>query len=134
MPQIGPQISTAMFCERVDEDERGVKSFIGAMDTLKFSSGSTETQMVWKGALEIGLVFGDEPSVIELEMVQLEVSNGDRQQGLKQSIDSSEFPGMFAASLTLEITMGFERVGVYWYEFFLDGQLKTRVPLTVRAV
>jgi len=123
-----------MFCERVDEDERGVKSFIGAMDTLNFSSDSTETQLVWKGALEIGLVFGDEPSVIELEMVQLEVSNGDRQQGLKQSIDSSEFPGMFAASLTLEITMGFERVGVYWYEFFLDGELKSRVPLTVRAV
>lgn len=134
MHQIGPQISTAMFCERVDEDERGVKSFIGSMDTLNFSSESSDSQMVWNGALEIGLVFGDEPGAIDLEMVQVEVSTGERQQGLKQTIDSSEFPGMLAASMTLNITMAFERDGVYWYEFFLDGDLRSRVPLTVRTV
>ena len=38
-----PYLAMAFFCKRIDEDERGLKSFINSIDTLAFKLGDGES-------------------------------------------------------------------------------------------
>ena len=83
-------------------------------------------------ALEI--TFGDYRGPIEIEMTQIEISNGERKPGLNQRIDTSDYPGMLALSMSIKFKVAYEREGDYRYEFFLNGVKRAETSLRVRAV
>lgn len=139
MSDTGPFISRALFCERIDEAESGAKSFINTVDTLNFRLDDPDTDLEatplgWKGMLEFEVSFAEYAGEIVLEMVQREDSSGERTQGLEQRFNTSDFPGILAVSIALEFSVAYNRTGIYWYEFYLNGDKKTQVPLTVTLI
>ena len=125
-------ISAAIFCERIDEDDRGVQSFINVIDTLSFSEVGSDEQTVWRGMLGIDVVFGDDRETVQIEVAQVEPGPGQRKSVYQHELDPADYPGMLSVSMSLNFAAAFERSGVYWYEFNLNGELKARVPLTIR--
>ena len=130
----GPFISVALFCERTDEDERGVKSFINAIDTLNFDLSEPDAEMTWRGMLEVEIVFGEYQGDIEFEVFQLHADSAERVLANTQTFSTEQFPGMQAISISLNFGARYHATGLYWYEFALNGKKLTQVPLTVRAV
>lgn len=135
----GPYISRALFCEKIDETEGGVKSFINTIDTLNFrlddpSVDLAATPIQWSGMLEVELMFGEFTGEIILEMNQREVATGETKRGLSQTFETSNFPGMHSISLALEFTVAYTAQGTYWYEFYLNGTKKTQIPLKIRIL
>lgn len=133
----GPYIAVALFCERVEEDENGSKSFISNVDTLTFTPDDPNADLSkaairWEGMLEIDMVFGDFRGELTLEIVRRHPDSGEVKKAMKQTFDTANFPGMESLALSLKFTGAFTAPGIYWHDFYLNGEKKTQVPLTVR--
>lgn len=133
----GPYITRVLFCEKIEESDSGVKSFINTIDTLNFQLSDPNadleaTPIQWSGMLEIEITFGEFTGEFTLAMSQRKAATGETKRGLEQVFDTVNFPDMYSLSLALEFTVAYTATGTYWYDFYLNGDKKTQLPLTVR--
>lgn len=57
-PASAPYLAMAFFCERIDTDGRGLKTFVNAIDTLRFNlkDGETLSGQSWAGMVALDYV------------------------------------------------------------------------------
>ena len=96
------------------------------------SADPNNISVSWKGMLEIEVTFGDYTGEILVEMNQVEAATGEKKEGLKQTLNTADFQGMHAVSIVLNFSAAYQAAGLYWYEFFLNREKKTQVPLTLK--
>ena len=109
---------------------------MNAIDTLGFKLDGDESlsSKVWSGVIAMEITFGDHKGPIAIQMNQVELANGNEVVGLDHSIDTNDYDGMLAFSLTVNFRIAFEREGDYRYDFFLNGVKRGETALRVRAV
>ena len=131
-----PYLAMAFFCNDITEDESGLKTFVQAIDTLSFNLKGDELLQsnVWKGKIALEITFGDYKGPVDISMIQTELATGDQETGLTHFIDTTDYPGMLAITLTVDMTIAFKREGNYRYEFFLNKIKRGETALRVRSV
>lgn len=141
---VRPLVAGAFFCERVIQEQDGVLSIVRIVDTMYLHKvGKLAAAPVQPPA-----GFPPQGSQPGLQLVVM-LKSGDYEgegvlslRGLKPSGEpltaqtSTELPialkgGHYGANVVFTVGMPFEVGGIYWFELHFDGQLLTRMPLSV---
>jgi len=125
-----PYITAALLCEKVLEEKNGTLSIIHIADKLNyrieglpegFKPAIALTGLI---ALKSGPVVGDHTVKITVE----------RPGGERKEVASIPFKLLGkdqGQNVILNITLGIEQEGVYWFDVFFDEDLLTRMPLMI---
>jgi hypothetical protein len=133
----GPYLATAVFCESIIEDSRGIVSAVGITDGCQlvispqapadFPSSSNPLQM----SQNILIIFrtGEAPGPHELSLV-LRAPDGKRGDLVTKTVELSQ-PSHGGITVKSNTTIAVHTEGVYWVDVLLDGKRYTRMPFNV---
>jgi hypothetical protein len=130
IPETGPYLKAAVFCENVIEGKDGVLSLIRVIDrtTLTAAGPQTPAQMPpVQRELKLALMFisGRARGTQSVEL-KVERPNGDiREEWSGTIFFEGEDRG---ANLVIQMGFKFEMEGLYWFHVLLDNDLITKLP------
>ena len=133
IPETGPYLKTAVFCDQVIEGKDGVLSLVRAIDRLTITAGGPgapeampEVRRPLK--LVLMLVSGRARGGQNLE-VKIETPDGTIGPWWSSRIlFEGEDRG---ANVVLEVEQEFRFEGLYWFHLLLEGNQLTRIPFRV---
>lgn len=127
-------VGAALFAGEVIEDKQGLYSLIRvydevhaemAPDTPEPSAGQPVTiPLVGLVSLRTGSAYGRH--TVRLDLV---APDGERKDG--QPFDLAIEEGSTGINIPLNIRFRAKGAGRYWFEVLVDGELLTRIPMTV---
>ena len=136
--QEGPFVA-ALICERVLVETDGVVTPMRIIDQVNLerppSTLPPNTALIpvpFQGALLI-LLKGGRPGAKHEIAVVAHGPSGNRQQVATQTVDLTPKleGGVAAANLIVQMRLGLQSEGTYWFEVLLDGRRATASPLRV---
>lgn len=132
--ELGPHLLAAILCERLLEEKDGVNSIIRVIDQLVIQAAGPDVpsqlpkrqQDMWFFLL---LKTGEQPGAcpIEIKMVKPDLSSPP---AFKQTVHM-ESPNYRGVAVRIYMSLEIDQVGVWWFEVFVKGIKRTRVPLHV---
>jgi hypothetical protein len=131
-----PYVTAALLCEKVIEEKDGSLTIIRIADRLQYRLDAinlpggfpqdVRPAVTIQGlvSLKSGLVTGDHVTTVILEK-----PNGTRKEIIN-------FPFKFLGkdqgqNLIMNINLGVDEDGLYWFDVHFDGELLTRIPLLI---
>ncbi|HLK41650.1 MAG TPA: hypothetical protein VKU41_33105 [Polyangiaceae bacterium] len=128
----GPFIRAALLCERVLNDSDNAPSLIRIVDlaTLTVDSLKRLPPIIVPISLFVSLRAGTRRGKFEM-VVRCLRQSGELLRELPTPVEFTD--GSTLANYTFALSSGLPGEGVYWFEVVFDGQLLTRVPLTVQV-
>lgn len=129
-------VVTAAFCERLLNEKDGVASLIRIIDRVQEVvriPTSAQESTIETGPLVYPLTFyialwADAPGTHQVD-VAVAYETGRREQVVSQQVEFSEARQGRNISIGFQ---GFPAPGLLWTEVSLDGELRTRTPLTLQ--
>jgi hypothetical protein len=132
--ELGPHLLAALLCERLLEEKDGINSIIRIIDQLIIqAAGHDVPSQLPKRAYEIWffllLKTGEQPGAcpIEIKIIKPDLSSPS---SFKQTVHL-ESPGYRGLAVRLHMALEIDQVGVWWFEVFVKGIKRTRVPLHI---
>lgn len=125
-----PYITAALLCERVLEEKNGSLSAIRIADRLEYRLEGAPEGL--KPAIAVsGLVCLKSGPVVGDHTVRMIVERpgGDRKEAY--SFPVKLLGKDHGQNLIMNISLGIEREGLYWFDLLFDEDLLTRIPLMV---
>ena len=131
-----PYLAMAFFCDRIEVDELGLKTYVSAIDSLgfKLEEGQLLSSVSWEGMIAVEITFGEYEGPIEILMRQVEIATGEEKVGLDHQIHTADYPGTLAFSLSVDFKIAYEREGDYRYDFYLNGLKRAMTVIRVQAI
>jgi hypothetical protein len=130
-----PYVTAALLCERVIQEKNGTLSLIRIADRIGYQveamGGALPpgfkpvTRMAGLVGLKAGTVRGN-----HVVNIVAESPTGKRTELLTHSVEFTDQPDG-GQNVILEMTMQIEAQGLYWFDVLFDGEILTRIPLTV---
>ncbi len=135
--QDGPYLVTAIICEKVLQEQDGVKSAIRIVDRITHSVAGPDVpeKMPTVGInfqLLIKMKSGKSPGKHHIKVTLVDPRKKEL-GSVTQTInmEQGESRGM---DILLPINMKIEQEGVFWFEIWCDDFLMTKTPLEIRYV
>jgi hypothetical protein len=131
-----PYLTAAMLCEKVLEEKNGTLSVIRIADRLGyqlpiFPPGVPMPEGIRAAAQLSGLICLKSGPVTGDHSLSIIVENpvGDRKQVFVFPLKlEGKDQGQ---NVVLNMALGIEHDGLYWFDVLFDGEVLTRIPLTV---
>jgi hypothetical protein len=129
----GPYIQAALFCDMVIEGKDGTWSLIRVIDTVTHTAVGPEApvdmprfpyQLKAAIMLKSGRAKGRQTFKLVMERPDA--------QRTEIGTGTIHFEGDYRGNnIILNLNVFFEQEGAYWFDFYVDDDLKTRMPLRV---
>lgn len=133
-PEYGPYLNVALLCERVLEEKDGVNSVVRIIDQVNITAaGPGAPPQIVPGVVKFTILLiiktGEMPGPCEIEII---VKKPDLTEVAKMArtvnLESPAYRGM---TLKIETELQVDQVGLWWFEIFIRGMRRTRIPLNV---
>lgn len=133
-PEYGPYLCAAIFCERALEEKDNTLSLIRIVDrvTRTVMSQSPPKKMEPFGynlSLVIILKTGENHGTTEIEIIPSKPDNS-KLSAWQQTINLEQ-PSYKGGNIVANISIQFDQPGVWWFEVWINRQLRTKIPLEV---
>ena len=133
IPQTGPYLKAAAFCESVIEGKDGVLSLIRIIDRLTITSAGSEAPAEmppFESVLRLVLMFiSGRARGNQTVQVRVERPDGTHSDAWSGTVFfEGEDRG---ANLVMEIATRFQFEGLYWFDVMLSDEQMTRIPFRV---
>jgi hypothetical protein len=135
MPKARPYVGAALFCERILTEEGGVRSFMRVIDTGEID---LPPNLPLKPAIDIQAVVilkippEETRADYGVELIGHSPSGTRMTVGAPVRVSIEEQGG--GANIAARIAFPVEEYGVYWFDVVVDGEVLTKMPLTLRRV
>lgn len=143
MPETGPHVTIATFCQKVLTEQDGVLSLIRVVDRFTQTARGTEPPEQMPpfilGPNDLSMVIVLKPDKAKGRFsIKIDVEDPS---GLRKRVGESDITlpgGNQGANLVIGMSVAMEYEGVYWFDVLLGGPrdqedaLMTRVPLEVQ--
>jgi hypothetical protein len=132
--QDGPYLSAAVLCERVIEEKDGVKSIIRIVDRIISQVHGREVPDKMPPinallSLFLSLKTGKNPGKREIRIGFMR-PDGTTMPEQVQRINL-EAPENRGADFIINLNLGLDQEGTYWFSIYIGEFLMTKIPLTV---
>ncbi len=133
-PEYGPHLNAALLCEKVLQEKDGVNSAIRIVDQLNITAAGPGVPQqiipaVFQFTLFLILKTGEMPGPCEVEIL---VKKPDNTEAAKMNRTVNlEPPAYRGMNLKIETQLQVDQAGLWWFEVFIRGIRRTRVPLNV---
>ncbi len=130
----GPYLVTAVFCDNTIEDKTGVLSIIRIIDRVEIITPSVQPpnfKVLLKTSLVVSFRSGDAKGNYDV-ILTIQPPDKDEQPLGKLPLLFQE-PAQ-TANLMVNLNLGIQRSGVYWFSVYLGERFITRTPLTIVLV
>ena len=133
VPETGPYLKAAVFCENVIEGKDGVLSIIRVIDRLTVTAAGPEAPVEmppFGGVLKLVLMFisgrarGNHAVEVKVEKPDGTATNAWTGTVFLEGEDRG-------ANVIMEMSTEFKLEGLYWFDLIFDGSPITRVPFRV---
>ena len=133
-PEYGPYLNAALLCEKVLQEKDGVNTAIRIIDQLNITAaGPGVPQQIVPSVVKFTILLviktGEMPGPCTIEII---VKKPDLTEAAKiartVNLESPAYRGM---NLKIETQLQVDQVGLWWFEIFIRGIKRTRVPLNV---
>ena len=127
----GPYVGAALFCEKLLAEQDGVVSAVRIIDRVFFVTGEDGRPLQPQSPLTLLVTMksGAARGSYSLEVRQEKPSGEELSVVTAPVLLEGEDRG---ANLVLNLIFEPDQAGLYWFDVYFEGELKTRVPL--RAV
>ncbi|MBN2319866.1 MAG: hypothetical protein JXR49_12340 [Acidobacteria bacterium] len=132
--QEGPYLSAAFLCERVLEEKDGVKSAMRIVDRIISQVHGKEApekmpKLNAPLSLFLSLKTGKKPGKHEIKIgfTRPDGSNAP-EQIFRINLEPPDGKG---TDMILNLNLGLEQEGTYWFSVYVDELLLTKIPLTL---
>jgi len=130
MPEAGPYLKAAVFCDNVIEGKDGVLSLVRVIDRVTLTAAGAEAPAEMppvQRELKLVLMFisgrarGTQPVELKVEKPDGNVHDGWAGTVFFEGEDRG-------ANLVIQMDFTFELQGLYWFHVFVVGTLLTKLP------
>ena len=125
-------VQAALFCERVLTEEGGVVSLMRVVDTgeLKLPRNFSFTPVVELEA--VVMLKSEEPGTYRVEIIGQSPSGKKIEVGEPTVVTLPGNGGGF--NIRVQMKFGVREFGLSWFDVIADGEVLTRMPLTLRRI
>jgi hypothetical protein len=132
--QDGPYLGAALICERIIEEKDGVKSLMRVVNRIIQQARGPEVPdkmppIIATLALFLSIRTGKKSGKGEIRIV---FSRPDKTAGPEQiqRVNLDE-PESRSTDIMINMNLGLDQEGTYWFEIYFGEFLMTKIPLTV---
>jgi len=130
-----PYVTAALLCEKVLQEKDESISLVRIADKLQYRFEGPGVPPGLKPAIALqGFVSLKSGPVVGPHRVSVVIERpaGDRKEALSYEMNFlGEDQGQ---NIILNLSLGIEQDGLYWFDLLFDEELLTRIPLTVSAL
>lgn len=133
MPESGPHLNMAVFCEQVIEDKSGVLSLIRIVDRMHIQvQGPNAPEQMPPADINWWLVLmfkSGRTRGSQSIKIEPETPSGLRKQPV---IMSGHFEGgIRGVNIVTRMAMRAESPGLYWFRIYVEDQFVTQIPMEI---
>jgi len=133
MPNPLPYVTAAFLCERILQEKDDVISALRIIDRLQYRLEGAPQDTKPMLNLQALIMFKSGPVTGEHDVkIIVENPRGDRKEvyALKVVLNGKDH----GQNIIMNMGLGVEHDGLYWFDVVFDADVLTRIPLTVTAL